>query len=42
MIHLTNPIPDALAHLQGLSAGRNFDVEARTDPAPGIVVRFAA
>ncbi len=41
-IHLTNPIPAAVAHLQGLSQGRNFTIDARADPAPGVVVDFAA
>ena len=41
-IHLTNPIPAAMSQLQNLATGRNFTVEARTDPQKGIAVTFEA
>lgn len=40
-IHLTNPIQPAVDHLRKRAVGRNFSVESRTDPAPGVVVSFA-
>jgi hypothetical protein len=41
-IHLTNSIPAAMSQLQKLAAGRNFTVEARTDPKRGIALMFEA
>lgn len=41
-VHLTNPIPAAMSELQRLGAGRNFIVDARTDPQPGIPVSFGS
>jgi hypothetical protein len=41
-IHLTNPIPAAMSQLKKLAAGRNFTVEARTDPKRGIALTFQA
>lgn len=38
VIHLTNPITAALAHLEGLAPGKRFRVEHRTDPALGLEI----